>query len=218
MKVRPHGPPPRRWSKGPRRRECRARLCVSRPASHRYARSNIPRSPKTRATNFGSSPAQISDFQISDGIQPFAVRPDALAPAEPINDGPRVAVVVNRFKAAFAVLLDNEPHLLDSLADFGGFRSAAPLDPLRERPRRRRARRALAPRRDASAVASSPAATMSPSRCAARSICPSAPAGTSPRQNRDTSRADCLAVDIFGNEPPHEFRPSRSVGGSRRRS
>ena len=66
------------------------------------------------------------------------------------------------------------------------------------------------------AVANSPAAAISPSRCAALSIWPSAPAGISAATKSATIARTVSPSTRSADEPPHKFRPGRAIGGMRR--
>jgi hypothetical protein len=90
-----------------------------------------------------------ADFRFPDlrGDHPLRARPAPLAPTCPVIDRPRICIV-QRLKPRLTMLFDKEPHLLNRLPDFGGFRSAAMLNPLLKSPCRSRRCFAFLPGRD----------------------------------------------------------------------
>ena len=175
----------------------------------------IPACQRVRATNLGSSPAQISPRHVSDGMSHSLSEALALAPAGAVRNGASLTIV-ERFKSIVAMRLDKPPHLFNGLPGFRRFRSAALAYPLFERPGRRRRRLALAPRRHAQQ-----GRQLARRRNQAEPL--RRPIDLAIRARRHVSgnklanvAANVIARHLFIDEPSDEFRPGNAISRDRR--
>ena len=145
--------------------------------SHRSARRKMPASQSVRATNLGSSPAQISPRHVSDGMSHSRSEPSPLR--QPARFGTARASTLSNGSNRYSPCASMNRRTC-STACRASAGSVPPRWPIHCSSAQAAAavaspsRQGVTPNR----VASSPAAAIKPSRCAARSTWPSAPAGT----------------------------------------